>query len=235
MDAIVAAIREQLEKQGDETIRLSGQRYFKEPVRMHGLKADAVGKLARTLFLTVRHLPKEEIFRLCGELWQGGFMEESFIACDWSYAVRKKYTPGDFRVFEGWVDRYVNNWASCDTLCNHTVGSFLEMYPEFPGELKRWAASGNRWMRRAAAVSLIVPARKGLFLEHILEIATQLLTDPDDMVQKGYGWMLKAASKPHQEEIFDFVEKNKKRMPRTALRYAIEKMPPHLRQKAMEK
>jgi len=52
-------------------------------------------------------------------------------------------------------------------------------------------------------------------------------------VQKGYGWMLKAASEAHQQEVFNFVMRNKTRMPRTALRYAIEKMPPELRSQAM--
>jgi 3-methyladenine DNA glycosylase AlkD len=90
-------------------------------------------------------------------------------------------------------------------------------------------------MRRASAVSLIIPARKGKFLNDILEIADILLLDKDDLVQKGYGWMLKAASKSHQQEIFNFVIKNKSIMPRTSLRYAIEKMPKELKRKAMEK
>jgi 3-methyladenine DNA glycosylase AlkD len=90
-------------------------------------------------------------------------------------------------------------------------------------------------MRRAASVSLIVPARKGKFLNEILELADILLTDPDDMVQKGYGWMLKVASQSHQQDIYNYVIRNKSTMPRTALRYAIEKMPKELRTKAMEK
>ena len=59
--------------------------------------------------------------------------------------------------------------------------------------------------------------------------------DRDDMVQKGYGWMLKAASQAHQEEVFSYVMQHKAVMPRTALRYAIEKMPPLLRAQAMRK
>mgnify|MGYP000957632123 CR=1 FL=1 len=55
------------------------------------------------------------------------------------------------------------------------------------------------------------------------------------MVQKGYGWMIKAASQAFQTEVYDFVMKNKRRMPRTALRYAIEKMPPGLKAQAMAK
>jgi len=120
-------------------------------------------------------------------------------------------------------------------LCNHTVGSFLDMYPEFVESLKNWAQSENRWMRRGSAVSLIIPAREGRFHKQCLEIAKLLLQDEDDLVQKGYGWLLKAASEYDQDLIFDFVMKNKNIMPRTALRYAIEKMPDELRKKAMER
>jgi 3-methyladenine DNA glycosylase AlkD len=74
-----------------------------------------------------------------------------------------------------------------------------------------------------------------MFLKEILEIADSLLEDRDDLVQKGYGWMLKEASRLHQKEVFDYVMRKKTAMPRTALRYAIEKMPAELRQRAMEK
>jgi 3-methyladenine DNA glycosylase AlkD len=127
----------------------------------------------------------------------------------------------------------VDNWAKCDTLCNHTLGSFLEMYPEFIANLMGWAVSENRWLRRASAVTLILPARKGLFLKEAFAISEILLQDKDDMVQKGYGWLLKEASKKHQEEVFDFVMRRKAEMPRTALRYAIEKMPIDLKKRAM--
>lgn len=90
-------------------------------------------------------------------------------------------------------------------------------------------------MRRGAAVTLIIPARKGLFFEDILEITTTLLHDREDLVQKGYGWMLKAASEVYQKEVFGFVARHKATMPRTALRYAIEKMPADMRVEAMKK
>ena len=162
-------------------------------------------------------------------------MEESFIACHWSYAVRRDYGPEDFAVFEAWVNDYVSNWASCDTLCNHTIGALVDKYPAFLADLKRWAGSPNRWTRRAAAVSLIIPARQGRFLKEIFEIADILLMDQDDLVQKGYGWMLKVASQAHQAPVFEYVMAHKARMPRTALRYAIEKLPKELRVRAMEK
>jgi 3-methyladenine DNA glycosylase AlkD len=90
-------------------------------------------------------------------------------------------------------------------------------------------------MRRASAVTLILPARKGNFLKDVFEISDRLLKDKDDLVQKGYGGMLKEASKAHQQEVFEYVMKNRREMPRTALRYAIEKFPKDLRDKAMEK
>lgn len=90
-------------------------------------------------------------------------------------------------------------------------------------------------MKRAAAVTLIVPARKGFFLKDIFGIADILLTDKDDMVRKGYGWMLKAASQAHKREVFDYAVPYKAAMQRTALRYAVEKMPAELRAEAMRR
>jgi len=153
----------------------------------------------------------------------------------WSEKLGKKFEPADFEIFERWIKNYVCNWASCDTLCNHTVGDFVMMYPGFLAKLKEFAHAENRWVKRAAAVSLIVPARKGLFLNDIFEIADILLPDGDDMVQKGYGWMLKVASQAHQQAVFEYVISKKAVMPRTALRYAIEKMPEELKKMAMQK
>jgi 3-methyladenine DNA glycosylase AlkD len=68
-----------------------------------------------------------------------------------------------------------------------------------------------------------------------LAIANILLLDRDDLVQKGYGWMLKEASRKNQKEVFDYIIKHKKTMSRTALRYAIEKMPEELKREAMAK
>ncbi len=235
MHPIIQSIRNEFAEKADEKVRESGQRFFKEEIKLYGVKSADVHKMNKTWFALVRDMPKEEILELCEELWRSGYIEETFTACEWSYFIHKYYKPDDFAVFEKWVAAYVNNWASCDTLCNHTVGEFIEMYPVYISELKKWARSENRWMRRAAAVSLIIPARKGKFRDDILEIADILLTDPDDMVQKGYGWMLKAASQADQNSIFRYVMTKRAVMPRTALRYAIEKLPADLRKQAMEK
>jgi 3-methyladenine DNA glycosylase AlkD len=235
MSKIVEEIRNDLIKNSDEKTRISGERFFKEPVKLHGLKSAVTERIGREYFNKVKGKVKSEIFELCEELWKSGYLEEAGIACNWSYYVRKNYAPDDIELFEKWVNNYVSNWAACDTLCNHSVGTLIEMYPEKISVLKRWSKSQNRWMKRASSVSLIIPARKGLFLDDIFEIAGTLLADKDDMVQKGYGWMLKAASEAHQRDVFDYVFKNKAFMPRTSLRYAIEKMPKDLKTKAMAK
>jgi len=235
MNALIEQISAELEASSDEKTRLSGRRFFKEEIRLHGVKSASVSSICKEYLKLVKADSKEEIFGLCEELFQTGYFEESIIACNWAESQSKYFTPGDFELFKRWIDTYVSNWATCDVFCNHTMGNFIEMYPSFLAQLKRFTKSPNRWMRRAAAVSLIVPARKGLFLQDILEIADSLLHDRDDLVQKGYGWMLKVASQKHQQVILNFVVARRATMPRTALRYAIEKMPKDLKMIAMEK
>lgn len=235
MGMIIQTVRQELREYIDAHTAESGQRFFKEEIKSYGVKTGIVRKIANAHIGQIKKMGKGAVFALCETLWQSGMLEESFIACHWSYAMHKQFTADDFTVFECWVNRYVTNWASCDTLCNHTIGTLVEMYPDLLQNLRLWAMSENRWVRRASAVTLIVPARRGKFLDDIFVIADILLTDLDDLVQKGYGWMLKSASKAHQQAVFDYVLEHKDVMPHTALRYAIEKMPAELRSQAMAK
>jgi 3-methyladenine DNA glycosylase AlkD len=235
MDNIINKIRETLINSSDEKTRQSGLRFFKENVKIYGVKTATVTAIGKDFYKKIKDFEKNKIFALCEELWQSGYLEETGIACNWSYNQHKNFLPKDFVIFEKWVNNYVSNWASCDTFCNHTLGTFIEMYPEYIEQLIKWTSSENRWVKRASAVSLIIPARKGLFLYEIFLISDKLLTDKDDLVQKGYGWMLKVASQANQSAVFDYVMKNKLIMPRTALRYAIEKMPLELKKEAMKK
>ena len=235
METIITKIRKELENKSDKKTQESTLHFFKEEIQCYGVKSATVVKMSKDHFKSIKNNSKIEIWKLCEELWRSQILEESFIACNWSYFIHKEYQPDDFDVFEKWISSYVNNWASCDTLCNHTVGEFIEMYPEYVPRLKEMTTSENRWMRRASAVSLIIPAKKGKFLKDIFEIADLLLADQDDLVQKGYGWMLKVACKEHQQEVFEYIMSNKAIMPRTALRYAIEKMPVEMKKAAMGK
>ena len=231
----IERLREDLRNNANPETKEKTNRFFKEPVQSYGIKTAIVNSLARKYFRLIKEAPKKEIFSLCTNLWQSGYLEESFIACHWSHRIHKQFEPGDFLQFQQWVYNYIDNWASCDSFCNHTLGTFLEMYPDHIKELYTWAKSDNRWVRRASAVSLIVPAKRGLFLQEVFQITDILLLDTDDMVQKGYGWLLKVASQPHETDIFEYVMKHKSNMPRTSLRYAIEKMPKERKQEAMKK
>jgi len=235
MGSILIELRKELSKNQDEHVKNSAKHFFNEKVRVLGVKTPVVGKISKKYFDQVKKLNKDQIYSLCEELFGSGYLEESFVACEWSYGIRARYEEEDIARFEGWIERYVNNWASCDTLCNHTVGAFIEKYPKYVSALTRWAGSSNFWMRRAAAVSLIVPAKRGEFLDEAFKISDILMGDEEDLVQKGYGWLLKEESRIRQKEVFEYIMKNKQKMPRTALRYAVEKMPKGLRTEAMKR
>ena len=235
MENLLSKIRKELKRQVDERTLTNSQHFFKEKIKLYGVTTPKVRKISKDFFKISESKSKAEIFDLCDSMWRSGYLEESLIASHWSYFIHKKYEPRDFAIFERWVNNYINNWASCDTFCNHTIGTFIEMYPGYLSNLKVFAKSENRWMRRASAVSLIVPARKGKFLKDILEIADILLLDEDDLVQKAYGWLLKVTSKLNEQAVYNYVMKNKAIMARTALRYSIEKMPKDLKAMAMDK
>jgi len=235
MDPVIEKIQKDLKETADPAIRETSRRFFREEIQCYGIKTAAVVAIAKKYWKEVKPRDKKEIFSLCEELYTSGYMEEAFIVSAWAQNLADRFEPEDLAVFRHWIDTYITNWAACDGFCNHAVGDFIEKYPECVVELKRWTQSPNRWMRRAAAVSLIVPAKRGKFLDDVMAIADLLLTDKDDMVQKGYGWLLKEASREHQDEVFSYVMQNKKVMPRTALRYAIELMPKNLKAEAMKK
>jgi 3-methyladenine DNA glycosylase AlkD len=235
MNSLIVQLRQELKDSINEKTKASFQRFFKENVSYYGVKTPTVGKIAEKHWNQVEGLGKTEIFALCEELYRSGITEEAFVVAFWLPNYVAQLEPADLATFKTWIERYIDNWAKCDGFCNHTIGALIEKYPETVNELKSWAKSKNRWLKRAAAVSLIVPAKKGAFLGDALEICDLLLTDGDDMVQKGYGWLLKEESRKHPNEVFQYVMRKRQIMPRTALRYAIELLPKTQKAEAMKK
>ena len=237
MDEMIIEIRNDLSAIADLQVRATLQRFFKEEVQMYGIKSGAVRAIAKKYLAQIRKgkLPKTATFELCEQLWASTYQEEAIIACMFTQAQKKFFTADDFVTFERWIQMYVTNWATCDTFCNHSVGDLLMAFPDLAEGLLDWAVSDNRWLKRAAAVSLILPARNGQFIPLAFQIADVLLLDQDDLVQKGYGWLLKSAAEVDQLGVFSYVMQHKQVMPRTALRYAIEKMPKDLVKLAMSK
>jgi 3-methyladenine DNA glycosylase AlkD len=228
-------LRAELEAAADEHTKETAHRFFKEEIKLYGVKSPTVGKIAKTHWRQIKSLSKKELFALCEELYRSGYMEESFVASTWLPEYIDNLDASDISTFKRWIENYVSNWAECDTFCNHTVGDLIFKCPEVVPEVKSWAKSSNCWLKRASAVSFILPGRKGMYLSDAFEICDVLLLDGDDLVQKGYGWLLKEESRLHTKEVFDYVVKNRRVMPRTALRYAIELMPKTLKAEAMKK
>jgi 3-methyladenine DNA glycosylase AlkD len=235
MNTIIVQIRADLTANVDDQTKQSAQYFFKEHVKVYGIKTATVGQIAKKYWREVKSLSKSEIFGLCEELYKSNYMEEAFVVSNWLPEYIDNLEAQDIATFKRWIECYIDNWAKCDGFCNHTVGDLVVKCPEIVGEVKSWAKSSNRWLKRASAVSFIVPAKRGKFLLDAFEICDALLLDGDDMVQKGYGWLLKEESRMHQKEVFDYVVKHRKVMPRTALRYAIELMPKELKMDAMKK
>ncbi|HSX28118.1 MAG TPA: DNA alkylation repair protein [Candidatus Saccharimonadales bacterium] len=118
----------------------------------------------------------------------------------------------------------VNNWDLVDSSAELIVGPYLEDRPREP--LARLAKSDNLWQKRVAMVSTFYYLKHGDPVTTI-EIAEILLHDPNDLIQKAVGWMLREMGKKVDEEVLiDFLEKHAATMPRTMLRYAIERLSP---------
>jgi len=214
--------------------RTNYQRFFKERLKHPtGIKTPVLRKVSDKVYRSVRSKSKSEILDLCDEMIATRKRYMRFVAFEWAGKLHRHYEKKDFTRFERWLKDYVDDWASCDHLCG-ILGKLIARYPELSRKRKQWTRSSNLWLRRASAVALIEPVRSGTLLRDVFETADILLQDEEDLVQKGYGWMLKVTGDYFFEDARRYVMKRKDKMPRTALRYAIEKWPPTLRKKAMK-
>jgi 3-methyladenine DNA glycosylase AlkD len=235
---ILNDLKKELKKNIDEKYREGSFRFFKEEVKILGVRTPIVRRISKDYFKQIKNLDKKEILALSEALLKLGYLEYNTVAISWARMLKKDYQESDFKVFKSWLNKYVDNWATCDDFCTHVIHEFIEHFSRVIPQIKSWTRSKNRWLRRAAAVSFVTVNKKFYNkknIEDVFEVARTLLKDKDDLVQKGYGWMLKSAADAQQKKVFDFVIKHKKEMPRTALRYAIEKMPKKLKKEAMKK
>jgi 3-methyladenine DNA glycosylase AlkD len=237
MRKIIVKVRKELKNNIDFKFKKGANKFFKEPIKVYGVRSNIVRKIALKYFPEAKTLNKKQFFLLSEEMLKSDYHEEAEIVFIWTEKLVCNFSISDFNIFEKWLNKYANNWAKVDTLCPHAINYFVQNYPKVIPRIKQWTSSKNRWMRRAAAVSFLSGSRdfpKKKHLRDIFWIAKKLLKDPDDLVQKGYGWMLKCAAENYEKDVFNFVMKHKKEMPRTALRYAIEKMPKRMKIEAME-
>ena len=127
--------------------------------------------------------------------------------------------------------KYVNNWDLVDVTCPHIIGKHL--MDNNRSILYSWAKSDDLWTKRIAIVSTHWFIRKN-DLQDTFKIAEMLLNDEHDLIHKAVGWMLREAGKRDLEKEEIFLKKHYKNMPRTMLRYSIEKFPEPKRQKYLK-
>ncbi|MBM4236813.1 MAG: DNA alkylation repair protein [Firmicutes bacterium] len=126
---------------------------------------------------------------------------------------------------------YVNNWDLVDSSAPYILGPHL--YGKDPALLYELADSGNLWRQRVAVLTTAYFIRQGNF-DHTLKLAELLLDHPHDLIHKAVGWMLREVGNRDPECELAFLKKHHRRMPRTMLRYAIEKFDPYTRQKILK-
>ena len=236
IDRVLVAVRADIEKARKSPANLMNAAQFEKGGGVSlVVRTNLVHAIARARLRELKKTNMQSILDACEALFESPPGEANIVAVDWSISLRRTYTPKDFARFERWLRKYVHGWGLCDAVCCGPLGLLLADFQELAPKTRRWVTSKNLWLRRAAAVALIPSVSQGKSFELAKEIADKLLPDPEDYVQKGYGWLLKVASGQFQREVFEFVMQRRDRMPRTALRYAIEKMPQAMRQKAMAK
>ena len=144
---------------------------------------------------------------------------------------RKEVSREVFDFYLSVTDR-INNWDLVDLTAPQIVGGYLLDKPR--DVLYRLAESPLLWDNRIAIVSTVTFIRRG-DLEDTYQLATKMMGHPHDLMHKAIGWMLREAGKKDSEQLYDYVEAHRLEMPRTMLRYAIEKFDQPTRQWLMRK
>ena len=230
----LSAVRRRLHEAGDPDDAVFLQRFFKtgpgqygEGDRFLGIRVPMTRTLARE-FVT---LPLNDIEKLLHDKWH----EARLLAL---VLLVNRYARADaaeqlqvYRIYVANTDR-INNWDLVDLSAPGIVGAHLETRPRKP--LDTLAKSKSLWERRIAIVATYHFIRRDEF-DDTLRISTTLLGDSHDLIHKAVGWMLREVGKRDERVLERFLEKHALEMPRTALRYAIERMSPAKRKHFMRR
>lgn len=195
-----------------------------EYTRETGLLTGLIRRAGAKVFRKLENKDINVVLEYCEALLEERNWELGVVAYDWAYRVRKQYTEETFYIFERWLKEYVTGWGDCDDFCTHAFGELLIQYPVLFEKVEQWTKCSEFWVRRGAAVVLILPIRKQKYDFNPFVISDSLMLDSCDLVQKGYGWMLKIYSTVEKDKVIEYLNLNKSKMPRTAFRYALEKL-----------
>ena len=221
---LLAQVRTELAARADPEFRRGVVNYFREPVDPWGVRRPDLKPIEQAAARQARSWPPHERERFAEALLAGGKLEEGALAIHFCRRFSKHYGAREFRTFERWLGCYAGNWAIADGLAGWLLAACIVNEPALIGRLPAWTRSRNRWKRRAAAVALLQEAKSGKSTSAVLDIAARLIHDPDEMVQKGVGWLLKETYPLKPREMTDFLAPLAPGVPRLVLRIAAEKM-----------
>lgn len=211
--------------------------YFKadEDVQFYGLKTPEVRQIEREFFASVKGVwVYADALGFCDVMIREKHLEAKMIGFELLARFKRDFTPELLKTIKRWLlENHSANWATTDGLCSAVVTPLLQKHPELIEQLKTWTKDKNLWVRRVSAVGLIGLARRGQHLDAVYEIAEALLPYPDDLIHKANGWMLREAGKSDEHRLEKFLLLRGARIPRTTLRYAIERFPAAKRSKLL--
>jgi 3-methyladenine DNA glycosylase AlkD len=158
------------------------------------------------------------------------FLETKSVGIEVLARYRRSFTPRLLAVWKRWLaGNHSANWATTDAICGTLIGPLLVAHPALAPKLRTWARDRNMWVRRASVVGLIPLARKGLALDVLYDNARTLHADHEDLIQKAVGWALREAGKADASRLELYLRANGPAIPRTTVRYAIERFSPAMR------
>lgn len=175
-----------------------------------------------------RSLPENEIRKLLGSQWHECRLTGLFILAD---QFQRSSEPDSTRIFELMLDCFtgVNNWDLVDTAGPKIAGPWLAEKKSRQKLLMTWAKFSQLWSQRLAMVSTLTLIKRDEY-DWTTRLATKFLDHPHDLIHKATGWMLREMGNRSKPHLLDFLDRHATRMPRTMLRYAIEKLPEPMRQ-----
>jgi len=234
-ESIAAEIRHLLRDGGSAEHTDGVQWFFKDEIKSHGWYT---AKL-RTVAVRFRRRIRKEfgldfLLRVADKLFAGRVLEEKVFAVFLLEKMTDEFGDTEFRLFESWLPR-ISSWADHDGLVHYLIAPMVAAKPDRTRRVSRWAKSTDRWHRRAACVALIQGTRRKMFFSEIRRLSNQLLSDEDDMVQKGLGWLLRETAKANAKRTVPYLINIRERAPRLVLRTACETLPASVRKKILAK
>jgi 3-methyladenine DNA glycosylase AlkD len=214
---------------GNERVAAQSSVYFKahERVVFFGVAAPELRRIERELYQQVKgQWTFQDALSFCELLLEDRRQEAKTAGLLLLARYHKTFERDLLAHFEAWLGNgHCNNWALTDALGTFVIALYLRRFPETLPQITSWTEAESLWLRRAAAVSLVPLARKGERLNDAYAIAERLFKYPEDLIHKATGWLLREAGKADQARLKNFLLRQGTQIPRTTLRYAIERFP----------